>query len=258
MVSRLAVPSDPTATHRWLLLPHWDVTDEGLDAFLTVFDRFAALGNAGAFVRQDADGGSCSMRIREAHRSADGPLELLVDVAYCDPRYARVLRNVIFGLGEMLASPALEFGIEPATAGSTSRELNAEVDEEEVLAGRFYPDLSSRLSAKIQFLTPPNYRSGRRVWISTATDLTTPLVEDLIRLVELWGSVLMTAFPMSEEQLTNGQTMILNVEGSQHDEVTFEVLVDRFIAAEAAFYSLINLVVLRASRETAVLEAVGE
>ena len=77
-------------------------------------------------------------------------------------------------------------------------------------------------------------------------------------MVDLWGSVLVAGYPSSEEELQNGESMILNVEGSQHDELTFEVLVDRFIASEAAFSSLMNLLIIRANRDNHVSIAVLE
>ena len=252
------LPSNSVGQHRWLLLLRPGNSDESLKAFLTLFARFAALGDAGAFVARDSDVSNCSMRIRGQHFWADHSLEVLVDVAYCDPRYARVLRNVVCGMGQILDSPVLEFRVEGEIPSSTDIQIKAEVEPNEIHAGRFYPEVSSRLGTQVQFRKPPNYRSGRRLWVTANSALSVSLVERLTQLVDLWGSLLVVAFPSTEDELLDGETMILNVEGCQHDEVTFEVLIDRFIASEAAFYSLINLVVIGASLDAQVLEATVE
>lgn len=258
MLSSISLPREPTSQHRWFLRVQPDCLEESFVPFISVFRDFVVLGNAGAFVASDSDGTSCFMRIAREDRLERGVLELFVDVGHCDGRYARILRNIAFGIGEIGKNTVLEFRVEPAIRSPREEQLIAEVDAVEVKARRFYPEVSSRLRAQIQFSQPPNYRSGRRVSLTTADELPGALVEDLTLLVEKWGIVLVVAYPSTEEELREGQTMILNVEGSQHDEVTFEVLIDRFIASEAAFYSLLNLLVIRTSLNTRVLKVVVE
>jgi hypothetical protein len=258
MRSSISIPMDRETQHHWFLRVQPDCSEESLESFISLFREFVVLGNAGAFVVSDSDGTNCFMRIDREDRTERGVLELFVDVGHCDGRYARVLRNIAFGMGEIVRTPVLEFRVEPASLSPREEQLVAEVDAAEVKAKRFYPEISSRLMGQILFQQPPNYRSGRRVLLTAADELSVPLVEDLTFLVEKWGAVLVVAYPSTEDELREGQTMILNVEGSQHDEVAFEVLIDRFIASEAAFYSLLNLLVIRASQDTRVLKVIVE
>jgi hypothetical protein len=69
---------------------------------------------------------------------------------------------------------------------------------------------------------------------------------------------MVSAYPNTEEDLLNGQSVILNAEGCLHDEFTFEVLIDRFFAAEAAFTSLLNLLIIRSRQDVDLSAAVVE
>lgn len=258
MRSSIVLPPGPAGRHRWLLRPRPDLPDESIQAFVEVFTRFAALGDAGAFAARDAEAGTLQTRIVNEQRWADRSLELIVDVAYCDPRYARVLRNVVYGMGEMLEGAAVEFHVAPETPGPADRSLKPEVDAAAVLADEFYPQLAVLFEPIVRFEEPPTYRAGRRVRLIAERSLSSALVDDLRHLADTWATVLMTGFPAVEDDLLQGQTMILNIESGQHDEVTFEAQVDRFIAADAAMYSLLNLMLTRASRDTRILEAVAE
>ncbi len=258
MRSSISLPMDRESQHRWFLRVQPDCPEESFGSFISLLRDFVVLGNAGAFVASDSDGTSCFMRIAREDRTERGVLELFVDVGHCDVRYARILRNIAFGMGEIVENPVLEFRVEPASRSPREEQLVAEVDAAEVEAGRFYPEVSSRLRGQIQFRQPPDNMSGRRVSLTAVDELSVPLVEDLTLLVEKWGTVLVVAYPSTEDELREGQTMILNVEGRQHDEATFEVLIDSFIASEAAFYSLLNLLVIRASLDMQVLKVVVE
>lgn len=258
MRSSIVLPSAPVARHRWLLRPRPDASQESTQVFLDTFAQFAVLGSAGAFAAHDVDNRRSAMRILGERRWADGSVEVLVDVVDCDPRYARVLRNVVFGTGEMIGSAALEFHVEPERPGAGDRELQAEVDADAVLADGFYPEISVLFAPIVRRDEPSDSLSARRVCVVGQRDLPPPLINDLVQLAGTWGSVLMTGFPVSEDELRNGRTVILNVQGGLHDEITFEVLIDRFVAAEAALDSLMNLVLTRVSLEMAVVEAVVE
>ena len=258
MFSHISLPPDLQSQHRWFLRAQTGGEDVSFETFTTLFRNFARLGEAGAFVARNADARNCSMHIVREDRIASDAMEFLVDVAYCDDRYARPLRNTVFAYGEILGSRVVEFRVESANRTPTEIEIEAEVNPHDVMAKRFYPEISTRLGVQIQTRVPPSYRSGRRVAFSCSNELSLQFIEDLIQMVDLWGSVLVAGYPSSEEELQNGESMILNVEGSQHDELTFEVLVDRFIASEAAFSSLMNLLIIRANRDNPVSIAVVE
>ena len=258
MRSRIELAAAEAAQHRWSVRTGADTPDESLAAFGARLRQFADLGQGGAFASSDSDGTDCSMRVVRETRPEPGLLELFVDVRRCDLRYARPLRNVAYGMGEAAESPVLEFRVESAERGPQVTRLSAEVDHAEVAAGRFYPELSPRLGVRVQKARPVSHRANRRAWLSCAEPLSVELVAELIELTDQWASLLYAGYPKSEADLQDGTSVILNVAGSQHDEVTFEVLVDRFIASDAAFVSLVSLLVIRARRETDVTAAVVE
>jgi hypothetical protein len=244
--------------HRWSVRTGADTPEESFAAFGTRLRQFAGLGQRGAFASSDSDGTDCSMRVVRENHPEPGLLEVLVDVRRCDLRYARPLRNMAYGMGEAAESPVLEFRVELADRGQQVIRLSADVDHAEVAAGRFYPELSPRLGVRVQKARPVSHRANRRAWLTCVQTLSVELVTDLIELTDQWGSMLYAGYPMSEADLQDGTSVILNVSGSQHDEVTFEVLLDRFIASDAAFVSLLSLLVIRARRETDVTSAVVE
>ena len=254
MLSRVLIPAAPVSIHRWRLVAQPGLGQASFDELADVLNGFVDIGNAKAFVARDADPDRCSMRIREMRRNQADVLECLVDVAFCDQRYARVLRNVIVGMNEILEQPLLEFRVDPETHQASDRDLPTIVEEQEVREGRFYPDVSSRLGIDVDVRSPSSYQSGRRLWLATSRELSPPLVDELTALADQWGSLLMTAFPTDEGALTEGLSMVLNVSGSQHDEVTYEVSVDQFIAAEAAFNPLVNMLALRTRVDVPVIE----
>lgn len=258
MFSHISLPPDIQSQHRWFLRVQNSGADVSFETFTILLRNFAKLGEAGAFVARNADPKNCSMRIVRESRIASDTMEFLVGVACCDPRYARPLRNAVFAYGQILEIPVVEFRVESANLNPAEIGMEAEVNSHDVMSKRFYPEISTKLGVQIQANVPPNYRSGRRVTISCSNELSLQLIEDMIQMVDLWGSVLVAGYPSSEEELQNGESMILNVEGSQHDELTFEVLVDRFIAAEAAFSSLMNLLIIRTNRDNHVSIAVLE
>lgn len=255
MRSQLLLPPDRCGQHRWLVNIQPDADDEVVADFLALLRGFTALGDAGAFLASDGEPTRCSMRILQERQPARGTLELLVEVRQCDIRYARPLRNVVFARGEILETPVLEFRAESALPGQPSHPLTAEVEPEAVETGRFYPGLSARFAAVTQQSIPANYRSGRRLWICCANILSMALVNNLIKLVDLWASILDCGFPVNEQLLIDGESIVLNVTSSQHDESTFEVLVGHLSASEAALFSLVNLLCTHANRENLVVAA---
>ena len=255
MFSTIELPVEAVAQHRWLLRPQIETPVESLRAFTDAFRGFAALGSAGAFVSTE---GAAVMQIREQQRLDDHWLSLVVDVTHCDPRYSRVLRNIVYGIGESLESPALEFRIDSAVPRSNIRRFDAEVDEALVADGHFYPGLPPWLGVQVRVEEPPNYASGRRILLRCEDALPTPVVNGLTSLVDLWASVMSVGFPSSEQELVEGQTFILNVTGCQHDDVTYEVLIEEFVAAEAAFLSLVNLLAVGLRHQVRMREVVIE
>ena len=257
MLSTISLAPQPKSQHRWFLRVQPESPHGSIETFVELFKDFAALGDAGAFAAADSDGSNCTMRIIKQQKERNS-VELVVEVAQCDFRYPRPLRNAVFALGEMLESTPVEFRVESLTQSPSNMVIETQVDPAEVLAGRFYPEISIRLGVRVQTRIPPNYRSGRRIWLSGEGALSIQLVKDMIKLADRWASVLAGAYPSSEEELQNGESMVLGAQGCQHDEMTFEVLVDRFIAAEPAFWPLLNLLIIRARRSTVISTVVLE
>jgi hypothetical protein len=229
---------------------------ETMTVFSGVLRRFAMLGDAGAFASRSG-AMTCAMRVVEEHAESNS-VEMLVDVANCDFRYPRPLRNIVFGIGEILHNPVAEFHVEPASLSVASVRIQAEVDANEVIGKTFYPVMQGGLNISIEKLPPANYQSGRRVYVQSYDSLSPATVNDLVQLVDLWGSLMVTAYPNTEEELRNGESFILNVESGQHDEFTFECLIDRFIASESAFTSLLNLLIIRTRQDVRVDTVVVE
>jgi len=258
MLSTISISPELQSQHRWFLRMQTDNEDASIETFTTLFRSFARLGDAGAFVASGSNGRNCVMQIVHEDRVGNDAMEFLVDVANCDQRYARPLRNAVFAFGEILECPIVEFRVDSVSGSHAGTRIEAEVDPNQVMAGDFYPVFSTELGVQIEKTVPSNYRSGRRLSFSCTNELSLQLVEELIELGNLWISVLVCAYPNSEVELQDGETMILNVEGSQHDELTFEVLVDRFIASESAFASFLNLLIIRVNRENVVSKVVLE
>jgi len=253
MRSSLMIPRDSAAEHVWRLRCDPNPEVEALQPFVALFRDFAALGDAGAFASPESGGAYCRMAVG-AIRIAPGLLEAEVDVANCDARYTRLLRNCVFARAETAQVPTSELIVEPGGRSLAVRELRAHVAEPEVVAGTFYPEMP-QYQVRIQKTVPPSYHSGRRVWVEAHKALAVETVNDLIERSILWGSVMVTAYPEQEEDLQTGRTMILNVEPGQHDDFTFEVLIDRFLASEAAFVSLMNLLLVRVRRDGPIVAA---
>ncbi len=247
MTSTILISTAGESTHRWQAQFESKASDESLATLSDAFRDFSLLGQAGAFPAMGSDGADCRMNIVDGPRIHRRSVTALVQVVQCDPRYTRPLRNAIFSLGEMLEAPLIDLRLEDVRNRSAA--LKAEIDEGEVRSGIFYPGISRNLGVEIQRIDPANFLSARRVWLESDRSLSNELVQDLSALVDLWVSILASAYPRNEQELLAGETMILNAEGLQHDDVTFEVFIDRFIAAEAAFNSVVQLLATRAKKE---------
>ncbi len=247
---------DPRNRYRWNVRLQPDSSPRHTEALASLLREFTQLGDAGAFISTSV-GTGCVMKIVEEHID-DGLVEALVHIEQCDLRYGRPLRNIVFGLGEILRNSIVEVRIGPASPDSLGRTTQMQVDTAEVLKGTFYPEVPPGFATRIQKLPPVDYHSGRRLQLQYQDKLPMETAHGLVQLVRRWGATMVSAYPNTEEDLLNGQSVILNAEGCLHDEFTFEVLIDRFFAAEAAFTSLLNLLIIRSRQDVDLSAAVVE
>lgn len=242
---RVSVPQGPANRHLWRIRLPPESHVESFHAFAALLRNFAELASRGAFASSGEAAWMSRARIEREHIEFDeGSIEAIVHIEECDPRYGRPLRNIIFGIGEVMEVRPIEFGIEPADHADNTVELVVEIDPGEVGAGLFYPTFSAPPGLSIARNRRGDRTSQRTVSFYFRDSLAAHSVREMSELVDQWATILDVGYATSEEDLEEGRSFFLNAIGSQHDDHTFVVHIGEFNAAEDAMTPLINLLMV--------------
>lgn len=259
MISQISLSNENknTTLQRWTIKLQQPMLDEEIAALNEYIECFINFGNLGAFALKEACYSDVGMTIVKSNLTSQ-QIEYHVELRYCDMRLLRVLRNTLFAFSE-ISHPIDEFKV-ISDDGSHTLDLPFLVDVEQVLAEVFYPPLLQGLTFPINQEDIGDGRRGRRILIEFSTPISDILLNKMITITELWREIAMFGYPISEQDLSEGHSVILNIEGNQFDEVTFEIFIDLFESAtEYAFYSFINSIGIgKSSFHTSIVQVTIE
>lgn len=243
MPGNLNVPLADDVPHRWSLRFAPPVSQNDIRALIDRLGNFAELAQRGGFAKSMA---SCAMQV-ERHAVEDRYAFATAHVENCDERYARVLRYYLESNAVSLGIDIEEFTIYPETVGVPVVKLSSDAQEESVTSGKFYPSKIAAIDNIVRQARTDDFRS-RHILFDLSVEPPADQINLIGHLVDTWANVALGAYPLSEEGFREGTEYMLNAQGSQHDELTYEVLVEEFFCAEAALNPIINIIGLELVR----------
>ncbi len=231
IVKRLGAERDVVS-----VVAEWEVSEAALGDLEVATRAFAAVGQRGGFAAPGIPPSDSSLSLRGDLRMTGVGLDGSFEYGRIDLRAFNVLRCVLAGTaGEAgtVSHLVIEGSAELRSPAANIPEPNAESDEEA------YPDASNRLDFGFS-IDGSCYSKMRRCLVEFARPLEPKEAGALVDWTKPWYEILEAgafaipiALPWSARSIRGGVT--------QFDEVTAEILVDRYEACEAAWNVLVNM-----------------
>jgi hypothetical protein len=220
-------------SHTWIIKPE-PASPEAFHDLSVLCEDFALALDRGAF----ADGTgqpSCTLE----QRVQGDQLVVRFDLVSVAVRYARVLRNHLYGFEQVYELP---LDVEATQTPPARQPLALEVDEAEVEQETFYPASLPQLPFRLDLLDTNRPDQNRRVLFEFAAPLDVSTEQALAEAVLCWSRFAEFGYAPSETELKAGKYGIFEVVGSMFDAASYDVTVATFLAPEAAWASLLNMV----------------
>lgn len=220
-------------THTWTVKPD-PFSPEAIHDLSVIFEDFGIALDRGAF----ADGtGSSSCRAEQ--RQERDALRVSFALTSVDVRYARVLRNQLHGF-EQIHQVMLDVRAEQVPPAR--QPLRLEVDEGEVDRKVFYPSVLPKLPFQLELVDSNRGDQNRRLLLEFAAPVDVDTERALTEAVLYWSRFAEFGYAPNEQDMRDGRYGILDIAGAMFDEVSYDVTVATFLAPEAAWSSLLNMV----------------
>jgi hypothetical protein len=220
-------------THTWNVKPD-PASPEAFHDLSVLFEDFAMALDRGAF----ADGTAPSSSVFQ-QRVAAGELVVSFELSAVDIRYARVLRNHLYAF-EQVNQVLLDVRAEQTPRARVP--LALEVDAGEVERDASYPSVLPRLPFRVDLFDSNRPDQNRRILFEFAAPLDVATERALAEAALCWSRFAEFGYAPSEQDMQDGRYGILDAVGAMHDELSYDVTVGTFLAPEAAWSSLLNMV----------------
>jgi hypothetical protein len=115
------------------------------------------------------------------------------------------------------------------------------VDSDAVERGTFYAGRRARYPFGLRDDDPVRLDQNRRVLVEYPVSVDESIEDALSKVIVQWEKLAAFGYPVDEAALVEGRCGILAVESAVFDEVTYEIAVQTFASAEAAWTPLLNL-----------------